>query len=90
MADKLQALRRMLRDVLEPLLAADGGELYLVELNKKEVKLHLGGQLNGCPGAAATSAQIVGPAVKAVCPKLKLTVTSGWTVPKGAERIGPD
>ncbi len=89
MADKSDALKKMLRDVLAPLLSADGGELYLVVLNKKEVKLHLAGKLSGSPGTTIATERIIAPAVKAVNNKLKLTVTSGWAVPKGAERIEP-
>jgi Fe-S cluster biogenesis protein NfuA len=89
MADKTDALRKMLREVLAPLLRADGGELYLVSVNKKELKLHLAGKLSGSPGTPVTADKIIAPAVRAFNNKLKLVITSGWSVPKGAERIEP-
>ncbi len=89
MADKTDAVKKMLREVLAPLLGADGGELYVVALTKKELKLHLAGKLSGSPGTSVTTERIIAPAVRAVNNKLKLTVTSGWAVPKGAERVDP-
>lgn len=87
MVDKREALKKMLREVLAPLLAQDGGELYLVSVGKKEVRMHLAGAFNGSPATELVKQRIVEPAVKAVIPKVKLTVSSGWSIPDGAERI---
>lgn len=89
MTDKPDAVRQVLREVLAPLIHADGGELYLVLATKKELKVHLAGKLSGSPGTTAAAARIITPAVHAVSPKLKVAVTSGWVVPAGAERILP-
>ena len=88
MAEKSEALMKMLEEVLAPLLEKDGGELYLVSVGKKEVKMHLAGALSGSPATDLVTRRIVEPAVRAVIPKAKLTVSSGWQIPDGAERIG--
>jgi len=80
----------MLRDVLAPLVERDGGELYLVTLDKKRVRVHLGGTLSGSPAVDVVTERILIPAVTKVHPKAELEVSSGWTVPDGAERIRPD
>jgi Fe-S cluster biogenesis protein NfuA len=87
MSDKADALKRMLEEVLAPLIEADSGELYLITLNKKELKLHLGGSFAGSPACEAVTRRIVEPAVRAVQPKVKVLVTSGFRVPDGAERV---
>jgi Fe-S cluster biogenesis protein NfuA len=87
MSEKVDALKRMLEEVLAPLIEADAGELYLITLNKKELKLHLGGAFAGSPACDAVTRRILEPAVRAVQPKLKVVVTNGFRVPDGAERI---
>lgn len=83
----VNALKKMLREVLGPLVALEGGEIYIVSVGKKEVTLHLAGALSGSPASDAVTRRIVVPAVKAVLPKVKLLVTSGWQIPKGAEKV---
>jgi Fe-S cluster biogenesis protein NfuA len=90
MADAADALKKMLREVLAPLLASDGAELYLVAYEKKLVRLHLAGTLSGSPATDVVTRRIVEPAVRSVVPKAKVVVSSGWQVPKGAERIPGD
>ncbi|MSP24046.1 MAG: NifU family protein [Myxococcales bacterium] len=89
MTDKADAVRQMLREVLAPMIHADGGELYLVLSSKKELKLHLAGKLGGKPGTPATVSHVIQPAVHAISPKVKVTVTSGWVIAPGSERILP-
>ncbi|HZO15554.1 MAG TPA: NifU family protein [Polyangiaceae bacterium] len=89
MPDKDDALRRMFEEVLAPLIEADGGELYLVAIGKKEVRIHLGGSWSGSPACAITTQRIVEPAVHAVSPKIKVLVTNGFRIPEGAQRISP-
>ena len=86
MAD-LEALKTMLREVLGPLLAAEGGLLYLVEVEPGNVHLHLGGTLSGSPAKDVVTTRIVEPAVKRLAPKAKLVVSSGYSVPEGAELV---
>jgi len=89
MADDLKRLTSTLAEVLAPLLEADGGELYVVSLAKKEVKLHLAGIWAGSPAATMAARRVVEPVVHKVHPKAKVTVSSGWTIPEGAERVKP-
>ena len=87
MGDMTDALRKMLSEVLVPLVEEDGGELYLVSISKKELSLHLAGSLGGSPATPTVKARILEPAVRAVSPNVKLTVASGWTIPEGATRL---
>ncbi len=87
MSDKAEAMKSMLRDVLAPLLHADGSALYLVELGKKELRLHITGKLSGSPGTPGAIEFVIAPAVEAVDSKLKLIVSSGYIIPSGAELL---
>lgn len=70
------------------LVKADGGELYLVSATHEDVHLHLAGTCAGCPGATMTRERLLEPAVRGAVPKATVTVTTGWTVPEGATRLG--
>jgi Fe-S cluster biogenesis protein NfuA len=78
---------KVCRDVLSPLIRADGGELYVVSAAPASVHLHLGGTCGGCPGAAITRDSILDPAVRAVFPKATLRVTTGYLIPDGAQKM---
>jgi Fe-S cluster biogenesis protein NfuA len=86
------ALSRLCRDVLSPLVAADGGVMYLVkapgsESSGDDVHIHLTGTCAGCPGASLTRDGIIAPAVRTVLPKARVIVTTGPLVPEGAKRV---
>lgn len=87
MADKTEQLHEVFREVLVPLVEADGGSFYLVTATQKKVALHLGGTYSGCPGTATAIATIIEPAIRKIVPKAKITVTSGWSIPEGAEQL---
>ncbi|MBE7481087.1 MAG: NifU family protein [Polyangiaceae bacterium] len=78
---------QVVREVLAPLVRADGGVLYLVRVEDDQVLLHLGGRFAGCPGNALARRQIIEPAIRAVAPHAVVTVSSGAIVPPGAERL---
>jgi Fe-S cluster biogenesis protein NfuA len=78
---------KMCRDVLAPLIEADGGQMFLVAIAGEDIHIHLAGTCAGCPGSSFTAKSIVGPALAKLAPKAKLRLTTGWTVPSGAERI---
>ena len=86
--DDLEPLMRLCRDVLAPLVAADGGVLYLVKASPDETHFHLTGTCAGCPGASLTRDSIIAPAVRTVLPKARVVVTTGFRVPDSAVRIG--
>ena len=78
---------KVCRDVLGPLVNADGGVLYLVSVSQEDVHIHLSGTCAGCPGAAITRDRMLEPAIATLLPKAKLRVTTGWRVPEGAEKF---
>lgn len=79
---------KVCREVVAPLVRADGGELYLVAVEPDQLTLHLAGQCAGCPGATLTARGVIEPAVHAVAPSARVVVTSGMRVPEGASPIG--
>ena len=78
---------RVVRDVLGPLVRADQGILYLVELSERAVALHLGGRFSGCPGNTLVRRRILEPALQKALPDVQIVITSGALVPDGAEPI---
>jgi Fe-S cluster biogenesis protein NfuA len=78
---------KLCRDVLAPLVEADGGTLYLVVVTPDDVHFHLGGTCAGCPGSTFTRDRVLGPALQSVAPKATLRVTTGIRIPDGAMRI---
>jgi Fe-S cluster biogenesis protein NfuA len=78
---------RVVREVLTPLFRADGGKVYLVEAGPEAVSLHLGGSYSGCPGNTLATRRVIEPAILAVAPNAKITVTSGVLIPKDAELV---
>ena len=78
---------KLCRDVLAPLVRADGGVLYLVSVATDDVHIHLAGTCSGCPGAAITRDRMLEPALRSVLPKAKLRLTTGVRVPPEAEKV---
>ncbi|HET9958436.1 MAG TPA: NifU family protein [Polyangiaceae bacterium] len=87
MSSPREALLKVVREVLAPLISADQGELYLVSVTDSSVQLHLGGRYAGCPGNTLTRRRIIEPVVQNAVPHAEVVVTSGALVPAGAERI---
>ena len=81
-----EPIARALRDVIAPLVEADGGVLYVVA-RESGLHLHLAGACGGCPGARTTSQEVIEPALRAAGARGAIEVSSGWIVPDGAERI---
>lgn len=82
-----ESLLKICRDILAPLVRADGGIFYLVSSAPTAVHIHLAGTCAGCPGAAITQKSVLEPAIRAVFPKATLKVTTGFLVPEGAEQM---
>jgi Fe-S cluster biogenesis protein NfuA len=80
-------LLKLCHDVLAPLVAADGGVMYLVKAVGDDVHIHLTGTCAGCPGASLTRDGVIAPAVRTVKPKARVVVTTGYRVPEGAKKI---
>jgi Fe-S cluster biogenesis protein NfuA len=77
----------VIREVLAPMVVADGGRLYVVQADAERVALHLAGRFAGCPGNQVTTERVIQPAIAAVAPSAELTVTWGRLVPSGAKYI---
>ncbi|EYF03962.1 NifU family protein [Chondromyces apiculatus] len=87
MPASIDQLLKVCREVLAPLVKADGGELYIVAVEPDHLTLHLAGSYSGCPGVTLTTRGVIEPAVLAVAPSAKVVVTSGARVPEGASLI---
>jgi Fe-S cluster biogenesis protein NfuA len=79
---------RVVREVLAPLVRADGGDLYLVSVEDTGVSLHVTGRFSGCPGNTLARRRIFEPPLTAVAPGITVTLTSGPLIPSGAARLG--
>jgi Fe-S cluster biogenesis protein NfuA len=80
-------VRRVLSEVLGPLVDADEGELYLVHLDAERVALHLGGRFSGCPGNTLATRRVIEPLIRAAAPAMDVSVSAGVLIPAGAERL---
>ncbi len=87
MAASIDQLLKLCREVIAPLIRADGGEVYVVAVEPDQLTLHLAGTCAGCPGATLTTRSVIEPAVHAVAPSARLVVTSGIRVPEGASLV---
>jgi Fe-S cluster biogenesis protein NfuA len=81
-------IERICREILAPLVATDGGEMYVVRFDGDDVHLHLAGVCAGCPGASLTSEKVILPALRAAAPKVRVVLTTGIRAPNGARRVG--
>ncbi len=75
---------RVLREVIAPMLAVEGGTLRVVTLAPERLEVHLSGRLAGAPGAGLFCRRVLEPAIHAVAPGIRVVVTTGHTVPPGA------
>jgi len=87
MADTRSEILRVVREVLGPLVRADGGRLYVVAADDDSLSLHLTGRFSGCPGNTLATRRVIEPAVYAVAPRARVTITSGALLPAGAELV---
>jgi Fe-S cluster biogenesis protein NfuA len=78
---------KVCRDILAPLVRADGGEMFLVSATSDNVHIHLAGACSGCPGASVTREKILAPIILGAAPKARLVVTTGVHAPAGATKI---
>jgi len=87
MAAPKDEIVRVVRDVLAPLVQADGGELFLVSVDDSGVSLHVTGRFSGCPGNTLARRRVLEPLVASAVPGASVTVTSGPLIPKGAQKL---
>jgi Fe-S cluster biogenesis protein NfuA len=77
----------VIKEVLAPMVAADGGRLYVVQADSQHVSLHLAGRFAGCPGNQVATRRVIQPLIATVAPDAEVTVTWGRLVPMGATRV---
>ncbi|MGH7271066.1 MAG: NifU family protein [Polyangiaceae bacterium] len=80
-------VEHLLRDILAPLVRADGGQMHLVRWEGDDLYLHLSGACAGCPGASLTSDDVILPAVHSLVPNVRLVLTTGVRIPDGARKL---
>lgn len=78
-----------LHSIIAPLVEADEGELYALEVSPERVRLHLRGKFSGCPGNGLVAEQVILPVLRRTHPHVNLDVSSGPLLPEGAWRILP-
>jgi Fe-S cluster biogenesis protein NfuA len=88
MAAAKEEIVRVVREVLAPLVRADGGDLYLVSVEESGVSLHVTGRFSGCAGNTLARRRFFEPPLSAISPGITVTLTSGPLIPSGAERLG--
>jgi len=87
MTATIDQLLKVLKEVVAPLIRADGGEVYIVAVEANHLSLHLAGRYAGCPGAPLVVRGIIEPAVRAVAPTARLEISSGIRIPDGASLV---
>lgn len=72
-----QRAQALIKEILAPLIEADGGKIEFVEMRDDEVVVRLSGTCAGCPGQPYTLEHILRPAVEHRLGKgVKVTVES--------------
>ncbi|MBL8742427.1 MAG: NifU family protein [Myxococcales bacterium] len=87
MTASIDQLLKVLKEVVAPVVRADGGEVYIVAVEANHLSLHLAGRYAGCPGAPLVVRGIIEPAVRAVAPTARLEVSCGIRIPEGASVV---
>jgi Fe-S cluster biogenesis protein NfuA len=87
MASPKEQILATVREIVAPMVRADGGDVYLVTAGDRSLALHLSGRFSGCPGNTLLRRRIIEPLLAARFPGLELEMTSGPRIPPGAERI---
>jgi Fe-S cluster biogenesis protein NfuA len=89
LGDPPELVLRTLREIIAPLVEADGGVVYLVR-REGGLRVHLAGACGGCPGIRTTASDVIEPALRAAGHRGELEITAGWIIPEGAERIAAE
>lgn len=84
---QLEKVKKALKELVSPLVSADGGTLYFVKATADGVHVHLTGTCAGCPGVTMTRDALVEPVVRSVAASAKVTLTTGPLIPDGAKKL---
>lgn len=89
MSNRSGLIRDVLAEVLAPIVAADGGRIYLEQTGDNEVSIHWAGRYAGHPAAWLLHEELAVPLIRRVSPDTEVKWSSGWLVPPGAELVTP-
>ena len=78
---------RILKEIVVPLVEADGGKLLLIAVDVDQVTVHLTGRLAGTPGLGLFCRKVLEPAIHSVAPTARVVLTAGRLIPPGATDI---
>jgi Fe-S cluster biogenesis protein NfuA len=87
MASPREQILEVVKELVAPLVRADGGEIYLVSVDDGGVSLHVGGRYSGCPGNTLARRRVIEPLIGRKVPGARVVLSSGPLVPKGAEKV---
>ncbi len=85
MASREQLLE-VVREIVAPLVRADGGEIHIVSVDESGVTLHVSGRYSGCPGNTLARRRVIEPIIGKRVPGAKVSLSSGPIIPRGAEK----
>lgn len=89
MSSRTGPIRQALCELLAPLVAKEGGQLFLLEGEDSSVTLHWAGRYSGSPATALIHAEIAVPLIEEIAPGTLIKWSSGRLVPEGAEPLEP-
>ncbi|HEV8244819.1 MAG TPA: NifU family protein [Polyangiaceae bacterium] len=81
-----ELILQVVRDVVAPLIRADGGEIHILSADDGGVALHVSGRYSGCPGNTLARRRVIEPIIGKRVPGAKVALSSGPRIPKGAEK----
>lgn len=80
-------IRQALSELLAPLVAMEGGEIYLSDGPDGALTLHWAGRYSGSSAAALVHQELAVPLIEAVAPGTVVRWSSGRLIPAKAERL---
>jgi Fe-S cluster biogenesis protein NfuA len=61
-----ESIEHVISDIVRPLVAADGGDVHLLDVTADRVIVALSGNCAGCPGRPYTTSGVIEPALRKV------------------------
>ena len=84
---RYEEIIRLLKNIVVPLVEADGGEMFLVSGDATRLAFHLAGHLAGAPGNSLICRRILEPVIHSIAPDAEVILSAGWRIPDGAVRL---
>lgn len=90
MSNRPPPLRQVLSELLAPLVAMEGGEIYVSEDADGILNLHWAGRYSGSSAAGLVHQELALPLIEAVAPGTVVRWSSGRLIPAQAQRLMVD